>query len=65
MGPEIGRIAFNIGITLLILALIPLFIIERNSAAFVVDVLSILIIIVFLILVTWDVRRQVKKSLLK
>ncbi len=48
--------------TVLILSIIPLFIIDRNSAEFVVDVIAILVSVIFLTIVSWDVRRQVRRS---
>lgn len=62
MDPSLGRIAFRLGIMVLSLSILPLFIIDRNSAEFVVDVIAILISVIFLVLVSWDVRRQVKKT---
>ncbi|RLE68389.1 MAG: hypothetical protein DRJ34_03120 [Thermoprotei archaeon] len=65
MNPVIGRIAFNLGITILILALLPLFIISPNSAEFYVDIMALIFISIFLAIVIWDVRRQVKKEYVK
>ena len=62
MDPNIGRIAFNIGITLLILAILPLFIISWDSAEFYVDIIALIFISIFLTIVIWDVRSQVKKE---
>lgn len=63
--PSIGRIAFNLGLTFLILAIMPLFVIRVDSPEFVVDVIAIVILVVFLIVVSWDVRRQVKREYMK
>ena len=60
MAPHIGRIAFNIGVLLLILSLIPLPFLPRDSAEFVVDVIAIVLSSLFLAFVIWDVRRQAR-----
>lgn len=65
MDPSIGRVAFNIAILLVVLSLIPLPFLDRDSAEFVVDVLALVISVTFLVIVTWDVRRQVKMVQLK
>jgi len=65
MNPVIGRIAFNLGMTVLVLALIPLFIISPNSAEFYVDIIALIFISIFLAIVIWDVRKQVKKEYVK
>ena len=53
-----GRMAFNMGVILLLLAIMPLAFLEKGSAEFIVDVTALVIISIFLILVVWDVRRQ-------
>jgi len=60
MDPNIGRVAFNLGLVLLILALIPLSFLDMNSAEFIVDILAIIISLFFLIFVSYEVRRQAK-----
>ena len=62
MDPSIGRMAFNLGLTFLILAIMPLFIIKTDSPEFVVDVIAIVLLTAFLIIISWDVRRQVKRE---
>lgn len=62
MNPVIGRIAFNLGITILILAILPLFVINPDSAEFYVDIMALIFISIFLGIVIWDVRRQVKRE---
>jgi len=62
MDPSIGRMAFNLGLTFLILAIMPLFIIKTDSPEFVVDVIAIILLTAFLVIVSWDVRRQVKRE---
>jgi len=61
MEPHIGRIAFNLGILVLMLSIIPLSFLNRDSPEFVADVIALTVSISFLILVAWDVRRQVKR----
>jgi len=58
--PNTGRLAFNIGILLVFLSALPLPWLSRDSAEFVVDVIALAISLIFLGLVVWDVRRQVK-----
>jgi len=62
MEPHLGRIAFNISVLLLVLALIPLPFLKNESAEFIVDVLALIILLAFLFLVIWDVRRQAKRE---
>jgi len=49
---------FNFGIIFLFLAIIPLPFLDRSSAEFIVDVVSLFLIVFFLIAVSLDVRRQ-------
>jgi len=60
MAPTVGRIAFTIGVLLVILSLIPLPFLPRGSAEFVVDVIAFVLSCFFLALVVWDVRRQAR-----
>lgn len=60
MAPVVGRIAFNIGFLLVILSLIPLPFLPRNSPEFVVCVIALITSSIFLALVIWDVRRQAR-----
>ena len=60
MEPHMGRVAFNIGVLLVVLSVLPLPFISMDSAEFVVDVIALAISLVFLAFVTWEVRRQVK-----
>ena len=57
MAPAIGRAAFTIGVTILIMALFALFYVEPGSPEFVVDVLALAFITAFLGLLIWHVRR--------
>lgn len=58
MGPVLGRVAFTIGLFLVILALLPLPFLEWGSAEFVVDVLALAMSSLFLGYVVWRVRRE-------
>jgi len=60
MAPTVGRIAFTIGVFLVILSLIPLPFLPVGSAEFVVDVMAFLLSSIFLALVVWNVRRQAR-----
>lgn len=55
-----SKIAFTVGIFILILALIPLPFLRRDSPEFIVDIVAIIVSLVFLGLVIWNVRRQVR-----
>jgi len=65
MDPSIGRVAFNLAFLFLVMALIPLPFLDVNSAEFVVDTVALIISALFLAIVTWEVRRQVKMTKLK
>jgi membrane protein implicated in regulation of membrane protease activity len=65
MAPHIGRIAFHLGFLVLVLALFCLPFLEVGSAEFVVDLIAIAMASMFLGLVVWSVRREVKRSTLK
>jgi len=60
MAPIVGRIAFSIGVFLVILSLMPLPFLPVGSAEFVVDVIAFVLSSIFLALVVWDVRRQAR-----
>lgn len=55
-----GKIAFTIGIFILILALIPLPFLRRDSPEFIVDIVAIIVSLVFLGLVIWRVRKGLR-----
>ncbi len=65
MDPSIGRVAFNLAFLFLVMALISLPFLDVNSAEFVVDIMALIILALFLIFVSWEVRRQVKMTRLK
>ncbi|MCK4450653.1 MAG: hypothetical protein KAW49_04975 [Anaerolineae bacterium] len=60
MAPTIGRLAFTIGFSVFLLALIMLPCLDPGSAEFVADVLALLLSGTFLGLVVWSVRRAVR-----
>ena len=60
MAPVVGRIAFNIGVLLIVLSLIPLPFLPVGSAEFIVDVIALVFSSVFTALIVWDVRRQAR-----
>lgn len=62
MDPSTGRVAFNIGVLLVFLALIPLPFLDFNSAEFIVDVIALAVSLAFLLYVSYDVRKQVKQA---
>ncbi|MEM1996511.1 MAG: hypothetical protein QXN40_01370 [Candidatus Bathyarchaeia archaeon] len=62
MDPSTGRVAFNIGVLLVFLALIPLPFLDFNSAEFIVDVIALTVSLAFLLYVSYDVRKQVKQA---
>ncbi len=65
MDPNIGRVAFNLGVVLVVLALIPLPFLDVNSAEFIIDILTIIISFAFLMCLSYEIRRQVKTSKVK
>lgn len=58
MAPHVGRIAFTIGLFVLILALIPLPFLERDSPEFVASIIAIIISSFWLGFIIWSVRRE-------
>jgi len=60
MAPVLGRIAFNLGVLLIVLSLIPLPFLPVGSAEFIVDVIALICSSIFTALVVWDVRRQAR-----
>lgn len=58
MAPHLGRIAFNLGMVVLIMAIIPLPSLSPGSAAFVADLIALVVAAVFLGIVAWHVRKQ-------
>ncbi|MCD6563494.1 MAG: hypothetical protein J7K23_06210 [Thermoproteales archaeon] len=63
MDPRLGRIAFNIGIFLLLISIIPLFFVEKGSASYIIGIVSTVVSLIFLLIVIYEIRREVKKEL--
>ncbi|MGQ4895091.1 MAG: hypothetical protein ACP6IQ_10765 [Candidatus Njordarchaeia archaeon] len=63
MDPRLGRIAFNIGIFLLLISIIPLFFVEKGSASYIIGMISTVVSLIFLLIVIYEIRREVKKEL--
>ncbi len=59
MNPTLSRIAFTIALTFLILAFFSLIYIDPSSPEFIVDIISIIILIIFIFLVLWETKREV------
>ncbi len=63
MAPALSRLAFTMGLTLFLLALMALPFLSPGSPAFVVDVLALLISGGFLALLVWSIRREVARRI--
>jgi len=60
MHPRLGQVAFNLAFFFTFMSGITLPFVDRDSAAFVVDVLAFIFSLAFLILVVWEVRREAR-----
>ncbi len=60
MAPSVGRLAFTIGLSVFLLALITLPFLDPGSAEFVANVLALLLSGTFVGLVVWSVRRAAR-----
>ncbi len=60
MAPHIGKAAFHLGMTVLVLALIPLPFLRPGSPEFVVDLIALAAATTFLGLIAWLVRRETR-----
>ncbi len=58
MHPQLYRALLTVAFTFIILALIPLPILDPNDPAYVADVLGLLLLVFFILAVTWEYRRQ-------
>jgi len=70
MNPIIGKIAFTMAILFILLSLLPLpyllsYVITKGrlTASFIVDVIALCFSLIFLFLIIWEIRRQVKKEI--
>ncbi|HBR09994.1 hypothetical protein LR021_05450 [Candidatus Bipolaricaulota bacterium] len=59
MAPYVGRIAFTVGLFVLIFALIPLPFLERDSPEFVASLIAAAISSFWLGFIIWSIRRAV------
>jgi hypothetical protein len=57
MPPTVGRLAFSMGFTIFLLALVTLPFLDPGSAEFVVDLIALGLSAVFVGLIVWSVRR--------
>ncbi len=60
MPPQVGRLAFSMGFTIFLLALISLPFLEPGSAEFVVDLIALGLSAIFVSLIVWSVRRAAR-----
>ena len=59
MNPQVGRLAFNLGVLIVFLSIIPLlYNIPTDSAEFIADIIALFTGIIFLIVVAILVRRE-------
>ena len=58
IGPELGRVAFRLAVYLILTSTVLLFLVERNSAAFVVTSITLGVGLIFAVIVVILVRRQ-------
>jgi hypothetical protein len=62
MDPNAGRLALNLAMVLLILDLIALPFVNVNSGEFFIALIGIIILILFIALVSLEIRREVKAT---
>ena len=60
MPPAIGRLAFSMGFTIFLLALVTLPFLDPGSAEFVVDLIALGLSAIFVGLIVWSVRRAAR-----
>ena len=58
MHPNLYRALLAVAFTFIILALIPLPILSPNDPAYAVDLLGLLLLVLFVLAITWEYRRQ-------
>lgn len=70
MNPVVGRVAFTMAILFILLSLLPFpsllsYTVTKGklTASFIVDVIALCFSLIFLVLVIWEIRRQVKKEI--
>jgi len=62
MDPNAGRLALNLAMVLLILDLIALPFVNVNSGEFFIALIGIIVLILFIVLVSLEIRREVKAA---
>lgn len=60
MNPRVGRVAFGLAFYFTLMSLAIMFLLPPDSPALVANTLALIFSIAFLLVVAWDVRRQVK-----
>ncbi len=60
MPPPVGRLAFSMGLTIFLLALVTLPFLDPGSAEFVVDLIALGLSAIFVGLIVWSVRRAAR-----
>ncbi len=58
MHPHLYRALLTVAFTFIILALIPLPILDPGDPAYTADVLGLLLLVFFILAITWEYRRQ-------
>jgi len=60
MDPGIGRLALNLGMVLLVLALMSLPFVDRNSPEFLLAIFGIVVSGGFIVLVSYEIRKEAR-----
>lgn len=58
MHPHLYRALLTIAFTFIILALIPLPFLDSKNPAYIADLLGLLLLVLFILGITWEYRRQ-------
>ncbi len=58
MHPHLYRALLTVAFTFIVLALIPLPVLDPNDPAYVADVIGLLLLVLFILAITWEYRRQ-------
>ncbi|NHV99144.1 MAG: hypothetical protein HA496_05765 [Thaumarchaeota archaeon] len=62
MDPNTGRLALNLAMVLLVLDLIALPFVDVNSGEFFIALVGIIVLVLFITLVSIEIRREVKAA---
>lgn len=65
MDPNTGRLALNLAMVLLVLDLIALPFVDVHSGEFIIALIGITILIMFIALVSFEIRREIKAAAIK